>query len=29
MIALEEKMGMALKVMENDNKLNRLKDVDV
>jgi hypothetical protein len=29
MLALEEKMGMALKVMENDNKLNRLKDVDV
>lgn len=22
-------MGMALKVMENDNKLNRLKDVNV
>jgi hypothetical protein len=28
-LSLEEKMGMALKVMENDNKLNRLKDVNV
>lgn len=29
MLALEEKMGMALKHMETDNKLHRLKDVDV
>lgn len=29
MLALEDKMGMALKVMENDNKMNRLKDVNV